>query len=213
MWFESLLVFILFKLKKRPNIFGIWVVRFMFNTTHSCELSCNVCFIARGCCDYQQRAVNWPTLTGRTTESEWDRQTEREYSYSSAGVWRSGRGSQLRCSLEMGNCRYFGSALFITDCKRTGWLDKYIPFGFLWLPRSSSQQTLETPPFTNACRDKWLFIYRRRLGIMNVSRSLIPAGPHETYARVLETWIIDVIFSSFRLTRCQICAAPEQGLE
>ncbi len=26
MWFESLLVFILFKLKKRPNISGIWVV-------------------------------------------------------------------------------------------------------------------------------------------------------------------------------------------
>ncbi len=26
MWFESLLVYILFKFKKRPNIFGIWVV-------------------------------------------------------------------------------------------------------------------------------------------------------------------------------------------
>ncbi len=30
MWFEIILVFILFKLKKRPNIYGIRIVYFMY---------------------------------------------------------------------------------------------------------------------------------------------------------------------------------------
>lgn len=90
------------------------------------------------------------------------------YSYSSAGFggldglpcrlpsldaywkWETAGTLAQRCSSQMVN--------------RTGWLDKQIPFCFLWLPRTTSQPTLETPPFMKVCSDKWLFIYRRRLG-------------------------------------------------